>query len=53
MGCVPSTLEHSHFEAQGLVQMRFLEIKWLGEFEVNQPLIFQDVVIVGCLGHPF
>lgn len=61
MGCVPSTLEHSHFEAQGLVQMRFLEIKWLGEFEVNQPLIFQDVIIVtvihsrwaGCFGHLF
>ena len=53
MGWDNTPLEHSHFEAQGLVQMRFLEIKWLGEFEVNQPLIFQDVVIVGCLGHPF
>lgn len=47
MGWDNTPLEHSHFEAQGLVQMKFLEIKWLGEFEVNQPLIFQDVIIVG------
>ena len=47
MGWDNAPLEHSHFEPQGLVQMRFRIFKLLGEFEVNQPLIFQDVIIVG------